>query len=118
VVLVVLSVVEQRRAAVLEVLRGGVPVTEVARRYEVTPQTVHRRLRLYAAEVFGGVWGIGRRSRCRVCIRWTRWSRLGLWSSAARTRGGADLDQSPGSVSRGWIRCRAGRSTGASFVTG
>ena len=54
-VLVVLSVVEQRHAAVLEVLRDGVPVTEVARRYEVTRQTVHRWLRQYAAEGLPGL---------------------------------------------------------------
>lgn len=54
-VLVVLSVVEQRHAAVLEVLRDGVPVTEVARRYEVTRQTVHRWLRQYAAEGLAGL---------------------------------------------------------------
>jgi DNA invertase Pin-like site-specific DNA recombinase len=41
VVLVVLGVVEQRHAAVLEVLVDGAPVTEVARRYGVTRQTLH-----------------------------------------------------------------------------
>ncbi|MEM9610438.1 MAG: helix-turn-helix domain-containing protein [Actinomycetota bacterium] len=54
-VLVVLGVVEQRHAAVLEVLRDGVAVTEVARRYEVTRQSVHRWLRQYAAEGLSGL---------------------------------------------------------------
>jgi DNA invertase Pin-like site-specific DNA recombinase len=43
-VLVELNLVEQRFAAVQEVL-DGVPVTEVARRKGVTRQTVHRWLR-------------------------------------------------------------------------
>ena len=45
--LIELGVVEQRHKAVLEVM-GGLPVTEVARRYGVTRQTVHRWLRWYA----------------------------------------------------------------------
>ena len=40
--LVELGLVEQRHAAVLEVLSEGVTVTEVARRHGVTRQTVHR----------------------------------------------------------------------------
>ena len=45
-VLVELGVVEQRFQAVLEVL-GGASVTDVARRYGVVRQTVHRWLRKY-----------------------------------------------------------------------
>jgi len=45
-VLIELGVVEQRHQAILEVL-GGLSVTEVARRYGVTRQTVHRWLRRY-----------------------------------------------------------------------
>ena len=45
--LIELGVVEQRHEAVLEVL-GGLCVTEVALRYGVTRQTVHRWLRRYA----------------------------------------------------------------------
>jgi DNA-binding IclR family transcriptional regulator len=41
-----LSVVEQRYRAVLEVM-AGVPVTEVAERYGVSRQTVHRWLGRY-----------------------------------------------------------------------
>jgi transposase InsO family protein len=44
-----LSVVEQRYRAVLEVM-AGVPVTEVARRYGVSRQTVHRWLGRFEAE--------------------------------------------------------------------
>ena len=46
--LVELRLVEQRYQAVLEVL-AGVTMTQVALRYGVTRQTVHRWLRRYAA---------------------------------------------------------------------
>ena len=52
--LIELGVVEQRHKAVLEVM-GGLPVTEVARSYGVTRQTVHRWLRRYAR---GGIAGL------------------------------------------------------------
>jgi transposase-like protein len=45
VVLVELGLVEQRYKAVLEVLDGALSVTDVARRYGVGRQTVHRWLR-------------------------------------------------------------------------
>ena len=53
--LVELGLVEQRYAAVLEVIRDGVAVTEVAVRYGVTRQTVHRWLRRYAAKGLAGL---------------------------------------------------------------
>ncbi len=53
--LVELGVVEQRYAAVLEVVRDGSTVTEVAARYGVTRQTVHRWLRRYAAKGLAGL---------------------------------------------------------------
>ena len=53
--LVELGVVEQRYAAVLEVVRDGVSVTEVAFRYGVARQTVHRWLRRYAASGLAGL---------------------------------------------------------------
>ena len=53
--LVVLGVVEQRHAAVLEVLVDGAPVTEVACRYGVTRQTLHRWLRRYAKDGLPGL---------------------------------------------------------------
>jgi transposase InsO family protein len=55
VVLVELGLVEQRYQAVLEVVSQGVTVTEVARRFGVTRQTVHRWLRRYAAEGLAGL---------------------------------------------------------------
>ena len=53
--LVELSVVEQRYAAVLEVINDAASVTDVAFRFGVTRQTVHRWLRLYAVEGLAGL---------------------------------------------------------------
>ena len=58
--LIELGVVEQRHRAVLEVL-GGLAITEVALRYGVTRQTVHRWLRRYAS---GGIGALAD-SSCR-----------------------------------------------------
>jgi transposase InsO family protein len=52
--LVKLGLVEQRHKAVLEVL-GGQTVTDVATRYGVTRQTVHRWLRHYGRSGLGGL---------------------------------------------------------------
>ncbi|MGH7752775.1 MAG: helix-turn-helix domain-containing protein, partial [Gemmatimonadales bacterium] len=52
--LVELGLVEQRYQAVLEVL-GGAAVTEVAARFGVTRQSVHRWLRRYAARGLAGL---------------------------------------------------------------
>ena len=53
--LVELSVVEQRYQAVLAVIRDGVPVVEVARRFDVSRQAVHRWLRWYEDQGLGGL---------------------------------------------------------------
>jgi len=53
-VLIELGVMQQRHQAVLEVL-GGLCVAEVARRYGVTRQTVHRWLRRYARSGLAGL---------------------------------------------------------------
>ena len=53
--LVELGVVEQRHAAVLEVLRDGAEVKEVALRFGVSRQTVHRWLRRYASKGLAGL---------------------------------------------------------------
>jgi transposase-like protein len=54
-VLVELGLVEQRYQAVLEVVRDGATVTDVARRYGVARQTVHAWLRKYAAQGLAGL---------------------------------------------------------------
>ena len=53
--LVELRLVEQRYAAVLEVINDAASVTDVAFRFGVTRQTVHRWLRRYAAEGLAGL---------------------------------------------------------------
>ena len=50
---------EQRYQAVLAVIRDGVPIVEVARRFDVSRQAVHRWLRWYGDE---GVQGLKDRS--------------------------------------------------------
>ena len=55
VVLVELGLVEQRLRAVLEVLESGSTVSDVARRYGVGRQTVHRWLRRYAEHGVNGL---------------------------------------------------------------
>jgi transposase InsO family protein len=54
-VLVELGLVEQRLAAVLEVLNDGATVTDVARRYGVGRRSVHRWLKAYAAQGLAGL---------------------------------------------------------------
>jgi transposase-like protein len=58
-VLLELTVVEQRFNAVMEVIRDGLKVIEVAERYGVSRQTVHGWLRRYAA---GGLDALADRS--------------------------------------------------------
>ncbi len=53
--LVELGLVEQRLRAVLEVLNDGASVSDVARRYGVARQTVHRWLRKYASGGLGAL---------------------------------------------------------------
>jgi hypothetical protein len=53
--LVELSVVEQRYHAVMEVVCGGVPVAEVAERYGVSRKTVHAWLGRYRQEGLPGL---------------------------------------------------------------
>ena len=53
--LVELSVVEQRYQAVLAVIRDGVPIVQVARRFDVSRQAVHRWLRWYEHQGLAGL---------------------------------------------------------------
>ena len=63
--LVELSVVEQRYQAVLAVIRDGVPVVEVSRRLEVSRQAVHRWLRWCQRQGLGGLADLSHRpARC------------------------------------------------------
>ena len=53
--LVELSVVEQRYQAVLAVIRDGIAIVQVAHRFGVSRQAVHRWLRWYEAQGLGGL---------------------------------------------------------------
>jgi transposase InsO family protein len=53
--LVELSVVEQRYQAVLAVIRDGVPIVDVAHRFDVSRQAIHRWLRWYEAQGLPGL---------------------------------------------------------------
>ena len=55
IVLVELGLVEQRYAAVLAVINDAESVTDVAFRFGVTRQTVHRWLRRYATDGLAGL---------------------------------------------------------------
>jgi transposase-like protein len=55
--LVELGLVEQRYQAVLEVLNASASVSEVAARFGVTRQSVHRWLRAVRGAGVGGVGG-------------------------------------------------------------
>ena len=65
--LVELSVVEQCYQAVLAVIRDGVPIVQVAGRFDVSRQAIHRWLRWYEAEGLPGP--DDRRQVQRVVIR-------------------------------------------------
>ena len=53
--MVELSVVEQRYQAVLAVIRDGVPIVQVAHRFDVSRQAVHRWLRWYEEQGLPGL---------------------------------------------------------------
>jgi transposase-like protein len=59
-----LALAEQRFNAVMEVLRDGLTVVEVADRYGVSRQTVHGWLRRYASGALDALADRSRRPRC------------------------------------------------------
>jgi transposase-like protein len=65
-VLLELTVAEQRFNAVMEILRDGLTVTEVAERYGVSRQAVHSWLRRYAS---GGLEALADRSHRPIAVR-------------------------------------------------
>ena len=85
--LVELGLVEQRYRAVLEVPDDGATVVEVARRYGVARQTLHGRLRRYAAAGLGGL--ADQSSRPATCPHQIPpRSRRGWWRCGGRIRVG------------------------------
>ena len=89
--LVVLRIVEQRlQAVLLEVLNQGRTVTEVAARYGVARQTLHRWLGRYQTDGSTG-WRTGRIAPSRIRIRCRSRSRLRWWRCGGSTPiGGRD----------------------------
>ncbi|MGI8446112.1 MAG: helix-turn-helix domain-containing protein [Streptosporangiaceae bacterium] len=103
-----LNVVEQRYRAVVEVL-SGTPVIEVAGRYGVARQTVHRWLARYQAEGLDGLadrshaprqhpWRIAAETEALICElrrahgRWglaawsSRWAGVGIRAGGRQSR--------------------------------
>jgi leucine-zipper of insertion element IS481 len=87
-VLLELTVVEQRFNAVMEVLRDGLTVIEVADRYGVSRQTIHGWLRRYAADGLDGLADRSHRPRQLPPRGWPS-CRSGLGSPSIRFASGA-----------------------------
>ena len=106
--MVELGLVEQRYAAVLEVL-DGVPVTEAAANAGVTRQTVHRWLKDYAAHGLAGL--VDRSKAPGSCPHQMSPAVEGADRGAAggASRVGAEDDRTLGSPRKASSRCRGGR---------
>lgn len=78
-----ISVMEQRYQAVLAVIRDGVPIVEVARRFDVSRQAVHRWLRWYEDE---GVQGLKDRSHAPPRCAHQTPAEVEVWLVEARRR--------------------------------
>ena len=103
--LVELSVVEQRYQAVLAVIRDGVPVVEVARRFDVSRQAVHRWLRWYEQQGLGGLADRSHRPpRCSHQMD----AAVEVWvlRPGAGIRGGVRVGWCMRRCGRGCLRCR------------
>lgn len=74
---------EQRYQAVLAVIRDGVPIVEVARRFDVSRQAVHRWLRWYEDE---GVEGLKDRSHAPPRCAHQTSAEVEVWVVEARRR--------------------------------
>jgi hypothetical protein len=85
--LVELSVVEQRYHAVMEVVCGGIPVVEIAERYGVSRKTVHAWLRRYRQEGQPRL-PTGRIARITTRDNWLPRLRLGCASCAGPIHAG------------------------------
>ena len=78
-----ISVMEQCYQAVLAVIRDGVPIVEVARRFDVSRQAVHRWLRWYEDE---GVQGLKDRSHAPPRCAHQTPAEVEVWLVEARRR--------------------------------
>src|SRR5881397_1110175 len=103
-----LSVVEQRYQAVLAVIRDGVSIVEVAHRFDVSRQAVHRWLRRYEDQGLPGLVDRSHRpSRCSHQMD----PAVEVWVLEARRRtpgwGPGDWCTRPPGL--GWTPCRRAR---------
>jgi biotin operon repressor len=106
-VLVEMTMTEQRYRAVLEV-DAGVSVTEVAERFGVSRQAVHRWIGWYREEGLDGLANRSSRPGRHLCRLHRRWKRRSV-SYAGPIRGGV-----PGASSSSW----AATAVLAGFVAG
>jgi len=81
--LVEMSVVEQRYQAVLAVIRDGIPIVQVARRFDVSRQVVHRWLRRYEDQ---GLSGLADRSHRPIRCSHQMDPAVEVWVLEARRR--------------------------------
>jgi transposase InsO family protein len=81
--LVEMSVVEQRYQAVLAVIRDGIPIVQVARRFDVSRQAVHRWLRRYEDQ---GLSGLADRSHRPIRCSHQMDPAVEVWVLEARRR--------------------------------
>lgn len=133
--MVVLSVVEQRYQAVLEVVKDGRTVVEVAARYGVSRQTVHAWIRRWEA---GGLGALADRSqapeialircrgrwrprsaRCAGCIRsGDRVGCVGSWNSVGSRRCLPCRRSTAVCCATGWWRVDVGDAGARTFTVG
>ena len=116
--LVELGLVEQRLSAVLEVVNDGVSVTEVAERFGVTRQSVHRWLRRYATHGLAGL--VDQSTAPGSCPhQMTPQVEARIVEMRMEHPGWGRARSVTGSAATVWIRSRAGRrSTGVWSATG
>jgi hypothetical protein len=101
-----LSVVEQRYQAVLAVIRDGVKVVDVAHRFDVSRQAVHRWLGWYEDQGAFRAWWTGPTVPPGARIRWTRRWRCGCWRPAGAIPTGDPGGWCTRYPGRGWAPCR------------
>src|SRR5438067_8892213 len=96
-----LSVVEQRYQAVLAVIRDGVPIVQVAHRFDASRQAIHRWLRWYEDQGLAGL--VDRSPRPPRCSHQMDPAVEGWVLEPRRGRRPEGPPRYP------WVRCRLGR---------
>ncbi len=109
--LVELSVVEQRYQAVLAVIRDGVSIVQMAHRFDVSRQAVHRWLRWYEAQ---GLAALADRSHRPPTCSHQMDPTVAVWVLEARRRNpdsGALAGSCTRPPGRAWSRCPLARGS-------